>query len=303
MDIDLSCRYGSLSLRSPIMVGACSLTASEPSCLGMMTAGAGAVVLHPLFEEQVATWNEKEGRCESADDYLDTIHRLSTHLSIPVLASLNGQLDSDWIDFARELQFAGAAGIELHLHPSRNQWCESNIEDSIVATAKDLSRVIEIPLLIKLDRNLTSVGQIARRLSWVAGGVVMFGQAPSVEIDLDSLRVYKRWRPDQVASITDSLASLIHVREICPDLPIAANGGIEVPEDLIKVLIAGADVAMVTSAIYQRGSTAIGNLREGLIRFMERHHLTSLMELRSLCSTAIDSTQDRAGYVKAMGEF
>lgn len=326
MSLDLTTKYGSLTLQSPVIVGACPLTAEELIRVAMVSAGAGAIVLPSLFEEQVILWNEQAGHepntsftngakaldrakripvetaCADAESYLELVQRASSNTSIPVIASLNGECAGNWLSFATELESSGADAIELYVrNPPPTQYTDPReIEDAIVDTATRLHQNTTIPLFLKLDRSFTSLSHLARRLLPVVQGLVLFGQSPVIDIELDSFQATTQWGLTEPGSIINSLESIMRVHTYCPEMALAANGGIGNSIDLIKALIAGADVAMVTSAIYRDGPTIIGNLIEGLIHFMERNQLQSIEELTTKCSPVFDCNQDRLDYINSV---
>jgi dihydroorotate dehydrogenase (fumarate) len=326
MSFDLTTKYGSLTLKSPVIVGACPLTAEELIRISMVSSGAGAIVLPSLFEEQVILWNDRSGHapyslaphdeqvlqrakrmhvetvCHDAESYLKLVERASSQMSVPVIASLNGECAGNWLDFAVELEAAGADAIELYVrNPFPNEYAEPReVEDAIVDAATRFDEQTKIPLFLKLGRDYSSISHLSRRLRPVVQGLVLFGRSPAVDIQLDSLQLTSSWGLTAPGSITNSLESIMRVHAYCPEMSLAASGGIGSSCDLIKVLLAGADVAMVTSAIYRDGPTAIGTLIEGLIHFMEKHQMQSLADLRDKRPCVFNCDEDRLDYIKAL---
>jgi dihydroorotate dehydrogenase (fumarate) len=324
MSFDLSTKYGSLTLKSPVIVGACPLTAEEMIRVAMVNSGAGAIVLPSLFEEQVILWNDRHGlamgtspretlilerakrlqldtMCKDADSYLSLVRLACSHTPIPVIASLNGECSDNWLEFAAELETAGVDAVELNVrNPPPSEFEDPReVEDAIIDSARKFNERLKIPLFIKLNRHYTSIGHLSRRLLADAQGLVLFGRSPTVDIQLDSFQMTTRWGLTEPGSIALSLESIMRVHTYCPEMSLAASGGIGNSCDLIKALLAGADVAMVTSSIYRDGATVIGTLIEGLIHFMERHHMQSLEELKSQRPVVFESDKDRLEYIKA----
>ena len=324
MSISISVNYGGLVLRSPIVVGACPLTENEQSRFAMESAGAGAIVLPSLFEEHVIRWSQKFGRPLSpreqdllecagkhsvrsdigsdAETYLSLVNRAGAQQSIPVIASLNGYTAGGWADFAGELQEAGAGGVELNIHhPSTRDYDGPRaLEDEMLEMIQDVNAAISIPLFVKLGRNFTSMPHLARRLLSGVQGLVMHGRSPDVDICLDSIRLNTAWGLTASGSITQSLGRILQVHSYCPALPIAASGGIGSPEDVIKSLLAGADVAMITSAVYRNGPDVIRNLCDGLIHFMKRHQLSSMADLQRIRPIEFANPEERRSYMAAL---
>lgn len=322
MSVDLTTRYGRLTLRSPLVVGACPLTANEQNRVAIETAGAGAIVLPSLFEEQVVVWNEKKGRevtprersvirrgerlgshavCENAESYLALVNRASVQSTIPVIASLNGDMVGNWLDFAGEIEEAGAAAIELAVHHSFSTTTgPREIEESLVELVGTINEAISIPLFLKLGREYTCISDLTRRLLSGVQGVVLFGRKPEVDICLDSIELKSSWGLTQPHSIAGSIASILRVHSLCPAMAIAACGGIASSGDVIKSLLAGADVAMVTSALYREGPDVIRTLCDGLVEFMESHHFQSLADLAQRRPIEFDDESERVAYVQSL---
>lgn len=323
MNAQLTTNYGGLELSSPVVVGACPLTAQEPMRLAMASAGAGAIVLPPLFQEEVLRWNQKVGakltehECElarradpftlgndfaDAECYLKLVSQACAQSPIPVIASLNGSSASHWVDIAGKLQEAGAAAIELNIHrdPPGRYASATEIEDGIVAAVQLLDQAVSIPVMVKLSREFTSVSHLAVRLLSGTQGMVLFGRCPELDISLDDMQLRVRWGLTPPGSITQTLASIMRVHAYCPAMSLAANGGISSACDVIKVLLAGADVAMITSAIYREGPDVIRNYLDGLRVFLERHQVSSVRELRERRPIVFDDEQQRADYKRAL---
>ncbi len=325
MSIDLTTDYGGLKLNSPVVVGACPLTAEEQSHGAIAAAGAGAIVLPSLFQEQVLLWNERVGHPftehdqkllarskrvpsdasgHNAETYLALVNRASVQSSIPIIASLNGESGGNWLDFAGELQEAGAAAIEFNVHhPPPNEYAgPRELEDAIVNLVAEIDAAITIPLFVKLDRYYTSPSHLAHRLLSGAQGLVLFGRAPDVDICLDSFQLKTCWGLTQAGSIVQSLGKIMRIHSYCPAMPLAACGGIGTPSDVIRVLLAGADVAMVTSAVYREGPNVIRTLVDGLRMFMDKHHLKSILELEMKRPIEFDSEEQRQNYIKTLSK-
>lgn len=323
MSFQLHTHFGGLHLSSPVIVGACPMSMNEHTRRAMQDAGAGAIVLPSLFEEQVIEWSIKIGRpttkrekeiltqsqrtqhhwaCADAESYLALVNRSTNLGNLPIIASLNGFTAGGWMDFAGELQEAGAAAIELNVHHEgvANYESAAEIEATILDAVRDLNAAIRIPLFVKLGRNFTSLPHLARQLLSGASGLVLHGRAPAVDLCLDTLKVSSRWRLTESHEQPESLATLMDVHSHCPAMPLAASGGIGHADHLIKALMSGADVAMVTSAIYREGPDAIRIMLDGLTRFMEVHHMQSLSDLRTKRPLQFTSEEARAAYIAAL---
>jgi dihydroorotate dehydrogenase (fumarate) len=323
MSFDLQTKFGGLVLASPVIVGACPLSINEHTRLAMLAAGAGAIVLPSLFEEQVIKWSLGIGRsitdreksildqqersqhhwaCPDAESYLSLVNRASSLHPIPIIASLNGFTAGGWMDFAGDLQAAGASAIELNVHHTRSRDYKSGaeIETTILDAVREINAAITIPLFVKLGHNFTSIPHLACQLMSGAQGLVLHGRAPMVDICLDTLKLASRWQITSELADIGSLDTLMQVHSYCPAMPLAASGGISHADHLIKSLLAGADAVMVTSAIYREGPDVIRSLLDGLTHFMEQHHLQNLRDLQTQRPLEFSSCEERAAYVAAL---
>ncbi|WP_168566798.1 tRNA-dihydrouridine synthase [Crateriforma spongiae] len=323
MSLNLETRLGGLVLPSPVIVGACPLTAKENVRLAIESAGAGAIVLPSLFEEQVALWNQRNRRepvvgerplreraakhdfdlqWHDAETYLSFVNRASVQSTIPVIASLNGSRSEVWVDFARELEDTGAHAIELNLTIADFDGYESAaaIEDEICQSVAAIDSVVDIPVFAKLPPLFTSVGHLARRIQSGVQGVVLFGPEPDMDLCLDDLHFQCRWGLTEKGSVVHSLRRLTQVHAMCPSIPMIANGGIGSTEDAIKALLSGADAVMVTSAIYREGPSVIRTILDGLVQFMNSHSVTGMRQLAAMRPVPGDWEKRRLGYIAAL---
>ncbi|MDA8743904.1 dihydroorotate dehydrogenase-like protein [Rubripirellula amarantea] len=317
--------FGGLSLQSPLIVGACPMTLSEQSRLAMQNAGVGAIVLPSLFEEQVIGWSIASGRTitqrekeiyaranrtehnwavQDAESYLSLVNRASALQTVPIIASLNGFTAGGWMDFAGELEEAGASAIELNVPHSHARDYDNSVEiETIIRDAvREINAAITIPLFVKLGRNFTSVPHIARQLLSGAQGLVLHGRAPALDISLETLNLTRQWKLTNSGVQSESLDALMQVHSYCPAMPLAASGGIGHADDLVKALLAGADVGMVTSAVYREGPDVIRTLLERLVEFMERRQMKTLRDLQVQRPLEFNSDEERAAYIAALTE-
>jgi len=290
MEVDLKTRLGNLELKSPIIVGSCPMTTNDMQRISMISNGAGALVLPSILVGCESEPNpDAENEFQSVDKYLGLIERVSKLESVPIIASLNGNISDDWGQLPARMEAAGASAIELSLRGcGTTNKDPRDIEDEIVALTKTVDQEIEIPLFLKLTRNFTNVSHFAKRLKPHVQGLVLFGKAPVVDLELDSMKLSTSWGLTQPGSVVRYLESLMRSREEFPQMPLVASGGVGTSVDLIKVLIAGADAAMVTSALYRSGPGVIGTLRDGLAKFMSDHDVATIDQLRTLCPPLSD---------------
>ncbi|WP_442505424.1 dihydroorotate dehydrogenase [Novipirellula sp. SH528] len=323
MTLDLSTNFGGLKLRSPIIVGSCPLTANTQNRIAMESAGAGAVVLPSLFEEHVIAWRIRNGDSATqrekrlldgttgmtrkalvpcVETYLAMLNRASVQSNIPVIASLHGGTDGNWLDFAGELQDTGADAIELNVHhrPDSDYDEPRELEDQVVELVRTIRASISVPLFLKLHREYTAVSHLARRLVSGVQGLVLYARDPEINIALDSFKLQTTWGLSVPGVISPTLRALMSVYGHCPAMPLAGNGGIGRPEDVIKTLLAGADAAMVVSAVYREGPDIIRTMLDGLTQFMECHRIGSLNELQAKRPMEFSSEEDRRNTIEGL---
>lgn len=323
MSLDLSTNFGGLRLRSPIIVGACPLTANTQNRIALESAGAGAIVLPSLFEEHVVAWRIRNGGCftereqglldrmtrmmrealvPDVETYLSILNRASVQSNIPIIASLHGGTDGDWLDFAGELQDTGANAIELNVHhrPSGDNDQPRELEDQVIELVKTIRTSISVPLFLKLHREYTAVSHLARQLVSGVQGLVLYARDPEIDIALDSLKLQCKWGMSPPGVVSPTLRALMSVYGHCPAMPLAGNGGIGRPEDVIKTLLAGADAAVIVSAIYREGPDIIRTMLDGLTQFMKSHQFCSLNELQSKRPMEFTGEQDRLNTIAGL---
>jgi dihydroorotate dehydrogenase (fumarate) len=315
MSIDLTTNYGGLMLKSPIVVGACPMMAQEQARLAVESAGAGAIVLPSLFDEHVKDWilsaqaralgehtTQADPRWHDGSAYLSFVNRASTQSSIPIIASLNGHKADRWVDYADELEEAGAGAIELSIHHGSVRDFEDPraIEQQIVTAIREISASLTIPVFVKLSQHYTSVSHLAQELQSGTQGLVLFGRRPNVDVSLDDFRLKSEWGLTSSGSITESLATIMEVHSFCPSMPLAACGGIGNACDVAKAILAGADVAMVTSALYREGVDVIRQLVDGLRQFMKANQMRTMQDLVMHRPLQFATDQERANYIKAL---
>lgn len=295
---DITAHYMGLKLNSPIIVGSCPLTRSCESVRQYVIAGAGAIVLPSIFEEQIVHQRLARGSATSRDEsvaelaysecedsfnggtteYLRNIEQLKRVTSVPIIASLDGFTGGSWLTFAKDIESSGADGIELNLHTDFADATLSadEVESLLLENVQEVCDSVATPVAIKLLPFFTSLPNLAWRLTEAgAAGLVVFGHEPNWIVMPDRLRATTQWSLTPAGSIAATVSGLIRVRCGGPNISIAANGGISAPAEVAQVVMAGADVAMVTSEVLREGSDAISHMVEGLISFLQRNEYQS----------------------------
>ncbi len=305
MHPSLSTSYLGLKLKSPIVVGSCPMTLLPERVRELSTAGAGAIVLPSLFEEQIVhqrnqrgeqvseresqvewlSYEQGEDRCNGGPQgYLDTITRHKKVADVPVIASLNGCTGGHWLSFAVDLQRAGADAIELMLEPEITEPSVSGdrIERELLACVTYLCDQVSIPVSVKLSPYHTNLSNLAWRLAESgASGLVCFAHATSWEVSTERIKTSIKWSLTHSGNINPTIDGLIRLRSGGPSISLAASGGICSTEDVTRVVIAGADIAMVTSEIYRAGPEIVASMLNGLRNFLSLHQLNSFEEFVS----------------------
>jgi dihydroorotate dehydrogenase (fumarate) len=325
--MELKTTYLSLLLRSPLVPSASPLGWALGNLKRMEDAGAGAVVLPSLFEEQIEQEAQTLGHFLSRgldsypealtylpepgefhlgpDDYLEHVRRAKAVLGIPVIGSLNGSTRGGWIDHARLIQEAGADALEINLYavPADVDVTPQQVEEEHLEVVRQARQAIRIPLAVKIGPYFSAPGHLATRLRHAgADGLVLFNRFYQPDFDLDAMDVVPRVRlstPDEL------LLRLRWIAILYGRLPLslAATGGIHGGEDALKALLAGADVAMLCSVLLRRGIDHLQVVQAEMQRWMEEREYASVEQLKGSMSqrSCPDPTAfERASYMKAL---
>ncbi|MDF2740508.1 MAG: preA [Actinomycetia bacterium] len=305
---DLRTRYLGLELRSPLVASASPLTGSLDGLARLEAAGAGAVVLPSLFEEEL---DEEPGRAATSPAaaqagygagpaaYLALISQAKAALSIPVIASLNGVSRSGWVRYATRMEQAGADAVELNIYyvSSRPGRSGSEIEWHYLDVVRSVRQAIQIPLAVKLSPYFSSLANMAGQLAEAgASGLVLFNRFYQPDVNIEALEVAPRLELSTSVELRLPLrwVAILHRRF---GVSLAASTGVHTAEDVIKTLLAGADVAMMTSALLRHGPDHLRLLESGLRDWMDRHHYETVDQLRGLLSQR--SIPDPAAFERA----
>ena len=323
----LNIRYMGLELTNPIVCSASPLSESVEGIRRMADAGAGAVVLFSLFEEQLRLEEAHELALLEAgsesfaealsyfprideyrvgpDDYLKLLERAVQAVDIPVLGSLNGITPAAWTGYARRMQEAGARGIELNLYvlPTDPGVSGAAMERRYLEIVQSVKASISIPLAVKLSTFLSAPVHMARRLKRAgADALVLFNRFYQPDIDVEALRALPTVRLSEPEDIRLPLR-WIAILSGRVRLSLAATGGVDSPIEVVKYLLAGADVVMTTSSLLKHGVDHLRTLTEGLEDWMRQHQHRSVRKIRGLLShkQVVDPTAfERAHYIQAL---
>jgi dihydroorotate dehydrogenase (fumarate) len=293
--IDLSTRYLGLRLANPLVASSSPLCESLGTLRAMEDAGAAAVVLHSLFEEQINVESTHLDRYLSHGDesyaealsyfpdvgtyrfgpdaYLEHVRRAKEALGIPVLGSLNGVSTGGWIEFAKKIEQAGADALELNVYyvPTDPALTSAQVERMYADLVRDVKSSVAIPVAVKLGHAFTALANVARHLDVVgADGLVLFNRFYLPDFDLEKLEVTPRLtlsNPYELLVRLHWVAILYgHLRA-----DLAVTGGVHGSAQVLKAMMAGARVAMLASALLQHGVSHLGRVRNDIVEWMEAH--------------------------------
>jgi len=325
--IDLSTTYLGLKLRTPLVPSASPLSQELDSIRRLEDSGAAAVVLSSLFEEQLrqesleldhrlAEHSESFAEALSylpepsefrigPEGYLNHIRKAKQAVSIPVIASLNGATVGGWTGYAKEIEQAGADAIECNIYaiPSDPNVLADEIEQQYVEILKAVKSAVTIPVAVKLSPFFTNMANMAKRLDEAgANGLVLFNRFYQPDIDLDELEI----QPNVLLSTPQALRlplTWIGILYGRVRANLAGTSGVHGPEDVIKLLMVGADVTMLCSTLLRNGISHLRYIEEGVVRWMERHEYDSVQQMKGSMSQLRcpdSSAFERAQYMKAV---
>lgn len=294
----LNVSYLGLKLKNPVIVSSCGLTGSVESIVKMEKAGAGAVVIKSLFEEQIdievaaknyfSSYPEANDyiaeytRSNSIKHHLDLISGAKAKCSIPVIASISCVSGGEWVSFAKKLEEAGADAIELNIFllPADINQKRDDIEKGYLDTVAAVCESVSIPVSVKIGHNFTNIPAMVREIYYRgAKGVVMFNRFYEPDIDIEKLEVTTSnifSKPSDFRSVLRWLGiSSAQVKEI----DYAASTGIHSGENAIKALLAGASAVQVCSTVYENGECVIGEIISFIKSWMERHEFVNVSDI------------------------
>ena len=328
--IDISTRYLGLTLKSPLVASASPLCESTDNLRRLEDAGISAVVLPSLFEEQLqleslsldsdlSRGDESFAEAPSyfpdlqtynlgPEGYLELIHRAKKNLKIPVIASLNGVTQGGWVRYARLMQEAGANAIELNLYGlvTDPTISSSQVEQDYCELVSQVKASVTVPVAVKLSQFFTAIPYMARRLSEAgADALVLFNRFYQPDFDLESLDVVPH------LSLSNSQELLLRLHWIAilygrVRSDLAVTGGVHSVEDILKAIAAGANVAMMTSALLRHGIEHAQLVLSQLTRWMEEHEYESIRQMRgsmSYISVSRPEVYERVNYMKVLSSY
>lgn len=321
---DLSVKYMGLALSSPVIVASSGLTAETDKVVEAEKAGAGAVVVKSLFEEQI--YNEAQHMLENgsdypgADDYIrhfvrqntlgsycSTIRNLKAAVRIPVIGSINCYSDGEWISYAKEIEAAGADALELNLYsmPLTLDRPSSDIEDEDIRLIKKVVSSVSIPVSVKISSSFTSVPNFVDRLKSVGvKAVVMFNRFYMPDIDLDSMTLVSSDPLSSGDEYIRELRSVAIVSSLVKGMDIAATTGIHTPQTAMKEILAGATAVQLCSVLFKSGMGIISEFNSFISSYIDGKGYPSVSEICGRLNYSSIQNPDkfeRTQFVKVFG--
>jgi dihydroorotate dehydrogenase (fumarate) len=328
--VDLKTTYLGLDLKNPLVASPSPLCEEISNIRQMEDAGVAAVVLHSLFEEQIALEssqldNSLEAGAESfaeslsyfpdmtsynlgPEGYLEHVRKAKAAVDIPIIASLNGVSNEGWIKYAKKIEEAGADALELNIYylPTDPDMTAAEVEQVYYDLVAEVKTRLRIPLAVKIGPYFSSMGNAAQRLDESgADALVLFNRFYQPDFDLENLEVV----PNLILSTPHELLLRLHwvamiYGHVRADL--ALTGGVYTAEDVLKSMMAGARVAMMTSALLRYGIQHLEMVRRDLTEWMEKHEYDSIRQMQGSMarkSVADPSAFGRANYMKMLSSY
>ncbi len=328
--IDLTTRYLGLRLANPLVVSASPLSESLDTIRRLEDAGAAAVVLPSLFEEQIdiesrhldnALSHGAESYPEALsyfpdlqhynlgpDGYLEHVRRAKAAVAVPIIASLNGVSAGGWIGFAKQIEQAGANALELNIAymPTDPTLTGAEVERMYFDVVREVKAAVALPVAVKLGHAFSAMANLAQRLDTAgADALVLFNRFYLPDFDVERLEVVPRLTlssPHELLVRLHWVAILFgHVRA-----DLAVTGGVHDAHDVLKAMMAGARVAMMTSALLRHGIEHLSRVRDGLLEWMEAQEYASIVQMQGSMSyrSVVDpSAFERANYMKVLSSY
>jgi len=325
--MDLSTKYLGMQLRTPLVASASPISQEISGIRGLEDAGASAVVLYSLFEEQLhreglelehhlnagtesfaesLTYFPQSSEFHTGpEEYLDHIRKAKDAVDIPIIASLNGATLGGWAKYAEQIEKAGADAIECNIYfiPTRMDISGSDVEATYIDILREMKISVHIPVAVKLSPFFSNMAHMAKRLDDTgADGLVLFNRFYQPDIDLEELEI----KPNVLLSSQQELRlplTWIGILYGRIRASLAATSGVHGPEDVIKLLMVGADVTMLCSTLLRNGIGHVRHIEHGFREWMEDHEYESVQQMQGSMSQIRcpdPGAFERAQYMRAV---
>jgi dihydroorotate dehydrogenase (fumarate) len=292
-------RFAGLNLKSPIIIGSSGLTNSAEKNRDLERAGAGAVVLKSLFEEQITLKSDSMLRntdypeaddyirnyvkSNEISDYINLIQESKQQCSIPVIASINCYQSDSWVDFAHQIEMAGADAIELNLFALNTEINADAglLEKRYIHILDKVKERVNIPVIVKMGKMFSHIVDMVNRIyAHGASGVVLFNRFYQPDIDINKLQIVSGQVFSSHTDIAETLRWTGIVSGRIPQIPIASSTGIRDWEDVVKCILAGASVVEICSAVYQHGNEIISQMIRSMEEWMISMNFKGINDFR-----------------------
>ncbi len=321
--MDISTKVLGLELKSPIIAGSCALTGNIDDVLRIEDAGAGAIIVKPVFEEEIIYDIKKNTHivapvenygesyhfvaAHAVQDYLEQhfefIRKAKERVSIPLIGNINCYTHENWITYARNFEEAGCSAIELtmDLFPYETSLSCDDVERVYGDIIRTMRKVTTLPISIKVNKQFTDMAKFMQQLSWMGiQGLSLFSRPILLDIDIEKEELAES---PIFSSPSDMYETLHWVAILSQKLkcPISAATGVHTAEDAIKMILAGADSIQVVSSLYKNGIGQITKMNDGIKRWMEQKGYEKLGDFKgklSIKSNANTSMQLRTKYIE-----
>ena len=318
-------KYLGLDLKSPVIVSSCSLTADVNTVTEMESCGAGAVVMKSLFEEQIRgevefmasaghSYPEMDDylhayiRSNSIAQYTEKVRAIKKAVSIPVIASINCYSAGEWVEYARQIEAAGADALEINLYDLAldPRTSPASIEDGYVNVVRSIVSELRIPVAVKIGPHYTSIVNFVDRIATAgAKGVVIFNRFFTPDIDLDKFTLI----PASPLSHEGEYAETLRWAAILSSavkIDISTTTGIHSADSALKMILAGADTVQVCSVIYRHGPSVIREFNTRIAAFLEKNNVEDLSQIRGRLSYSTipdPAMYERVQFMKTFGSL
>jgi dihydroorotate dehydrogenase (fumarate) len=328
--VDLTTTYLGMKLKNPLVASASPLSEKVATVKKLEEAGIAAVVMYSLFEEQIihesleldhyltqgsyssseaVTYLPEAGRYILAPEvYIETLKKLKQAVKIPVIGSLNGVSTGGWIKYAKKIQDAGADALELNIYylPTDSSLTSTELEKAYSTLVSDVRKSVKIPIAVKLSPYFTSIPNMAKRLVEAgANSLVLFNRFYQPDLNIEDLKV----TPNLILSTSNELRLPLRWIAILYghiQVDFALTTGIHTTEDVVKAVMAGANVTMMASELLQKGIGRAAEIQAGLENWMVEHEYASIQQMRGSMSqkaVAEPAAFERANYMKVLSSF
>lgn len=327
---DLTSNYLGLTLKNPLVVSASPLSKQIDKVRRLEQAGAAAVVMYSLFEEQVSSEvgelnpqlnSNPQNYAEALsyyphlgyynlnpEEYIQHLYLVKKSVAIPVIGSINGVSSGGWLEYAHHMEQAGADALEINLYylPTNSDFTGADLEETYLRLVQNVRARLTIPFAVKLHPSFSSLPNFSKKIAEAgAYGLVFFNRFYQPDFDLEKLKVVPSL---DLSSSQDLRLPLRWIAILYGRIPVdfALSSGIHSTEDVLKAVLAGASATMLTSELLQNGIERLGQILAGLENWLTRHNYAALSDIKGLLSqknVVEPAAFERAYYLKALNHY